>query len=201
MSATFHRYPGQNAEEFERFCQHVRDFRPRSILEVGSRQGRSLIRLCEAAMPALERVTVFDIPGGPWGASDSRPDLEACCDHLRSRGVTVDLHWLDSQSDETGVVAAGLAKHDLVFIDADHSLPAVRHDFERFLPVLSPEGWLVLHDINGSLAGHSQGQQMGVPIFWRELKASGQYECREIIERKAAYGIGLIRRKVKPQPA
>src|SRR4051812_1749939 len=83
--SSFHVYPAQHIGEFEPLCAIIRERQPRRILEIGSRHGRSLVRLAEAAQPALERIVALDLPNAAWGATDSQPALAACVDHLAAR--------------------------------------------------------------------------------------------------------------------
>ena len=189
----FSKYPRQDADEFERFCQFVRELKPESLLEVGSDHGCSLLRLCEASMPTLKRVEVIDLHDGPWGTPDGKDDLVACIDHLRARGLGVTIHWLDSCSEEAGHLADAMEPFDFIFIDANHSLSAVQKDFARFYPKLRSGGWIAFHDVNGKASFKSKGRTMGVQIFWKELKESAAYQTMEIINPKSAFGIGLVR--------
>jgi len=190
---SYHRYPAQDPEEFETFCQFVRELRPTSFLEVGSRHGCSLIRLCEAALPSLRRVEVIELPDGPWGSSGSQQDLKGCIAHLMARVENARVHWVDSCSEEAAGIVDGMQPFDLIFIDANHSLAAVRHDFGRFYPKLATGGWIAFHDINGRASFQSKGRRMGVPTFWKEIVESGCYETREIVNPAKSYGIGLVR--------
>jgi hypothetical protein len=70
---------------------------------------------------------------------------------------------------------------DLLHVDGFHSYEAVSHDFYSWLPKLSKNGVVILHDI------HIRKDTYEVWKFWEEIKA--EYQTIEFIH---SYGLGVV---------
>jgi hypothetical protein len=70
---------------------------------------------------------------------------------------------------------------DLLHIDGFHSYEAIKEDFETWLPKVSPNGIILLHDI------HVRRNTFGVYKFWREIKA--QFKTIEFV---GSHGLGVV---------
>jgi hypothetical protein len=87
---------------------------------------------------------------------------------------------------------------DFLFIDGDHSLAGVASDFAMYAPMVRPGGLVALHDIipdHRSRYGIATACDTGgVPIFWNELTARGDFAARELVEDggQDGYGLGVI---------
>lgn len=171
MNDTYFKYPPQDPEEFELLCQFVRSSRIQTLMEIGSRHGRSLIRLAEAAMPTLQRVIVVDLPGSLWGADNSEHALKECAKHLRARGITVDLYLMSSHSREAHALSMRERGNvDFLFINGDHSYKGATNDYLWFGPCVKSGGAVAFHDVCATPELHSQGVPVGVPQLWDEIK-------------------------------
>ncbi len=138
----------QNREELIGLCELIETHGIRSYLEIGIWTGRTL--------SALQRIFEFD--------------LVAACDHgwAEQCGLSIrvppETHLLraDSWSDEYRAWRAELGSIDLVLIDGDHRLEAVRRDFA--INRTFPHRFLAFHDICGA-----RPQTRGVKQLWDEI--------------------------------
>jgi hypothetical protein len=70
---------------------------------------------------------------------------------------------------------------DLLHIDGFHSYEAIKKDFETWIPKVSPNGIILLHDI------HVRRKTFGVYKFWQEIKA--QFKTIEFV---GSHGLGVV---------
>ena len=70
---------------------------------------------------------------------------------------------------------------DLLHIDGFHSYESVKRDFESWLPKMSPNAIILLHDI------HVRRNTFGVYLFWKELKKD--YKTIEFV---GSHGLGVV---------
>ena len=70
---------------------------------------------------------------------------------------------------------------DLLHIDGFHSYEAIKEDFETWLPKVSPNGIILVHDI------HVRRNTFGVFNFWREVKT--QFKTIEFV---GSHGLGVV---------
>lgn len=193
--ALYHQYPPQDPGEFEALCRLVRETQPAELLEVGSRHGRSLVRLIEAALPGLEMATAIDLPGGPWGRDDSREALLALAVDLAARRIKLALHLASSYGPDMRALAATWGgRFDFIFLDGDHRLAGITADFEIYWPTLAPGGIMAIHDISGRVARNRNGHTMEVPKFWQALEHPEISERLEFIAPDRKFGIGVLRK-------
>ncbi len=126
--------------------------KPRRVLEIGSFRGYTARILAEHTGPDT-RVVAFDRDPRHGAAYRDTP-LAAKIE--RRVGVV------------EAAAFAGDARqsYDLIFIDADHTFGAVRHDTEVVQPLLAPEGIMLWHDY----ANWGRfSKQNGVPEALHEL--------------------------------
>ncbi len=70
---------------------------------------------------------------------------------------------------------------DLLHIDGFHSYESVKKDFESWLPKMSPNAIILLHDI------HVRRNTFGVYLYWEELK-----KIYKTIEFVGSHGLGVV---------
>lgn len=135
--------------EFDQLLQLVGN--PERVLEVGCYEGGTLKHWIERA----DKVVAVD---------DVCRNL---VEWISWANGTCDFTWFCGDSTSEAVVSdVGLhGPYDMVFIDADHSMDAVRADVENYGKMIAPGGMLVLHDI-------LPRPGYGVSEVWAELKAA-----------------------------
>jgi predicted O-methyltransferase YrrM len=186
-------YPSQDKDEFEQLCQLVRDARPHAMMEVGSRHGRSLLRLAEAGMPTLRRVLSVDLPEAAWGKTGSGSALQDCAAHLASRGLDVQLLLADSHGPEAKALAEKERDSlDFLFLDGDHTYEGLKKDFLWFSPCVRRGGIVAFHDVCAPDGLHSKGKEMGVPRFWHEIREAYPEQTRVFQGPGSILGIGIL---------
>jgi cephalosporin hydroxylase len=181
--------PIQVRSELLEFASLVQKQRPKSLLEIGTRNGGTFFMLCQLADPHATVISL-DLPGGRFGGGYGGFRIPVL---RRMKQTEQQLHLLraDSHSattlDQVHKVLQG-TRLDLLFIDADHSYEGVKLDFEMYSPLVKSGGIIAFHDIV-----HGQPDLVGgVEQFWNEVKASHRY-C-EIIEstQQPWGGIGVL---------
>jgi predicted O-methyltransferase YrrM len=182
--------PLQKRAELIELYRRVHALRPKTVLEIGTHSGGSLLLLCRAAAPAATVVSL-DLPGGPFGGGYSPlriPYFRAFAgDRQRVHLIRANSHTPDAFNRVQR--ALGGNSLDFLFIDGDHSYAGVRQDFQTYGPLVRPGGLIAFHDILP--APEEIGG--GVSRFWAEIK--GRYATEELVEDpfQGKMGVGLIR--------
>jgi hypothetical protein len=140
--------------------------RPRLIVELGTHNGISYAAFCETVLQ--ERLATRCYAVDNWAGDDHAgyydesvyAELRAFHDGRYSAFSEL----LRMTFDEAREVI-GDATVDLLHIDGFHSYDAVCHDFESWMPKLSPRAVVLFHDINVLERG------FGVVRFWAEVAA------------------------------
>lgn len=184
--------PMQVPKELAGLISEVAAAKPKTILEVGTARGGTLLLLCRFAASDATIVSV-DLPYGRNGGG--YPLWKEPHYHKFAQpGQTLHLMRANSHLPETVaqvhqiVGAQGL---DFVLIDADHSYEGVKQDYLNYRPLLAPGGILALHDVLPNEVDPS----IDVNRFWNELEADPDVNTDTIIADKdqGMYGIGLVR--------
>lgn len=183
-------YVLQNKEELTEFIGILREEGVLSYLEIGGKFGGSLW-LVSNSLPKGSRVVSVDLPHGDNSFKENLPHLRECIDNLVKRGYDAHLIIGDSTDQETIEKVRSLGPYDAVFIDANHTLPYIRRDWDNY----GPMGRIVaFHDIGffraEGLPRHKK--PIEVPIFWQELKTEGRYRTHDIRRDKQDNGIGVV---------
>jgi lipopolysaccharide biosynthesis protein len=165
---------------FAHWLMHVA--RPRLVVELGTHNGVSYAAFCSSV--EAERLTSRCCAVDTWegdhqaGQYDGRvlEDLRTWHDASYSKFSTLMRCTFDEAAPrfKDGSI-------DLLHIDGLHTYEAVRHDFETWLPKLSPSGIVLMHDTE------EQNGDFGVWRLWEELR-----NCYPSFNFRHSHGLGLL---------
>jgi O-methyltransferase len=112
----------------------VIEFGLKEIVEIGTREGNSTIALLEAARTIRGRVFSVDVE--PCWAARER---------IEALGLAED--WVFRQYNALALTDADIPHPiDLLFIDTFHLYSQTLAELRKFMPLVRPGGWIVLHD-------------------------------------------------------
>lgn len=174
--------PLQIKQEFLAFANFslARIGKPKNIIEVGTDNGGTLFLFSQISGGNSNIISV-DINH----YSKNKLDLFrsfGVTSHARIYNICVNTKSIDEMALKELLPTKDPV--DLLFIDADHTYEAVRHDFQIFSPLVRTGGIIGFHDI-------TPGEGNGVPKFWGELK--NNYSSVEFREKDYGWGgIGVI---------
>lgn len=133
-------------------CKLVAVLHPRRVLELGSFRGFTALGMA-SNMSQEGTIVAVDINPEHGDAYAGRAEAARIDRRVGAIGPAV------FQNDATG-------SFDLIFIDADHSYAAVKHDTETVLPLLADDGFIIWHDYANWGAFNDA---CGVPEYLHEL--------------------------------
>lgn len=183
----------QYQAEVEWLQNLIRTNNVRSYLEIGGWFGGTLWHYGRT-LPAGSRLVSVDEPNPHNG---TLPHLQQCRDALL--GLGYDVRLLIGSSHDPSIVrqAEILGPYDLILIDADHMMDAVRQDWANYCPM----GRIVaLHDINWKRpkgwVDWKDGRPINCPEFWEEIKSSwglhGERFTEARLDPSGQNGIGVL---------
>ena len=164
--------------------------RPRVVVELGTHYGVSYAAFCDAVVEHRLPTRCYAID--TWQGDDYAghygeevfTDIAGFHD-LRYRDFSTLLRMTFDEA-RAQFPDGGI---DLLHIDGEHGLDAVRHDFENWLPALSDRAVVLFHDIN------VRERAFGVWSLWDEL--SRRYPSFEFPHSS---GLGLLAVGSEPPP-
>ena len=169
-----------------------------SFLEIGSNHGGSLYTLSQV-LPAGARVVAVDLPEEANKSFPARrASLHDVAFDLSVRsGLDVHIIYGDSTAPDTVAKVEIFAPFDAVFIDADHSLPAVTRDWENYGRIARKI--VAFHDIAWARGPSYTAKGIEVPKLWNQLKENYRHREIKLCPTKTNNGIGIlwIKEKVK----
>jgi len=124
--------------------EYVDKYKPGSYLEIGSRDGCSASVVAESH--PITQIHCCDFPDNGWGGfGDSEKYLR-----LNLEKFAKDRHKIligNSQTINTRLEIMAWGKHDLVYVDGDHSYDGGGTDFITACACLNPGGIILIDDI------------------------------------------------------
>lgn len=123
---------------------HCRQHSPNSYLEIGTREGDSLRAVLDNS-PTLSRVVCADTWGGEYGGT-GRGSHSHIDEIVSQYGNVVSFRCLDGDSKVT-IPQVSDERFDLILVDGDHSVDGARADLINVSSLVSPGGFVLLHDI------------------------------------------------------
>ncbi len=165
----------------------VRNFRPKRIVELGTYRGTSLFSFLQAEK---DGGGVADVSGVDTWEGDKHTGYYSDVLYKNVRRIVdkyydeLDVHLLKMTFDEAhsnfeeGTI-------DLLHIDGLHTYEAVKHDYQTWLPKVSPDGIIIMHDI---AVDHLD---FGVKKFWAEIQSNSSEEY-DFAEMYHSNGLGVI---------
>ena len=176
----------QHHSEIAKFIKILRSENVRSYLEIGSKFGGSLWRIANS-LPIGSNVVAVDLPHGDKSFKKSLEPLQECIGALIKKGYAAVFINGDSTDDKIVEQVRNLGPFDACLIDANHTEPFIRKDWENYGPMCR---MVAFHDINHSLPIPPDKMPIEVPKVWNEIKNG--YRHREIIFDRQINGIGIL---------
>jgi cephalosporin hydroxylase len=182
--------PYQNTNELKHLIRRVQELQPRTIVEIGTCHGGTLIALA-LANPLLELLVSLDLPHGQFGGGylPQRGKLYRLVEELKPN-CRVELMRVDSHAQSSFERLRQVLNGrpiDFLFIDGDHTYEGVRQDYLLYKPLVRSGGLIAFHDIYPN----PQDPNIQVHKLWMELMP--QPATEEIrYEPTEKFGIGVI---------
>ncbi len=155
--------PLQVGAEINAFMETVATRRPKTVLEIGTEWGGTLLLLTLAAAPDATIISI-DMPTGGFGGY---PRWKGAYFH-RFALPSQRLHLLRANShllttvQTVQTILAGRPL-DVLFIDGDHTYGGVKADWGMYEPLVGPDALVAFHDI----VVHPPKTQCEVHALWQ----------------------------------
>jgi len=181
--------PWQWPEELGALARLVQARCPRTVLEIGTADGGTL--LAHARLAAEDALIVsIDLPEGPFGGGYPRWRIPLYRSFTRP-GQRLELLRADSHAPGTADRLEQILdgrRIDYAFVDGDHTYEGVREDFELCCRFAHDSTIIAFHDI----VEHPAETGCEVHRFWREIRST--YTFEEFIRdpEQDCFGIGVI---------
>ena len=186
-------YLGPQIERYlgDSWCMHLpfaydlmRELAPKVFVELGVKQGESYFSFCQSAAENKINVRCYGIDS--WRGDIQTGNLDPEMQH-----EVAEYNWQYSSFSELKAMlfAEALgdftdATIDLLHIDGTHTYDDVKADFESWLPKLSPNGIVLLHDVI------LRDRGFGVWKLWEEIAREDNSFLFEF-----GYGLGVWKKQ------
>ncbi len=131
------------------------------VLEIGTFKGWSAITMARIRKD-IRIITLDPHIGIPEDGLSSSP--EEVINNVSREQLRYNILHLQIPSQDFNpknyAFRGNIDKFDLIFIDGDHTFEGVKHDFEKFLPFVKKDGFILFHDY---------GNEEGVTKFCNTL--------------------------------
>jgi hypothetical protein len=160
----------------------IEKIKPRIFVELGTHFGNSYFAFCQAISEIKINCKAYAVDQwtGDEQAGNYGGEVFEYVDSIHSNHFAEFSVLLKMTFDEA-IANFSNQSIDLLHIDGLHSYESVKHDFENWLPKISDQGVIVLHDTNV----HEKG--FGVWKLMEEIR--GKYPSLEFVH---GHGLGLI---------
>ena len=158
----------------------IRELKPKVFVELGTHNGFSYFVACQTIQELGLPTKAFavdhwlgDQHAGLFDESVYQSVL-ALNDQYKNFSTLLKMSFAEARAEVSDSI-------DLLHIDGLHTYAAVKEDFDTWLPKMSKDGIILLHDI------HVRHADFGVYKLWAEIK--NQFST---IEFTGTYGLGVI---------
>ena len=184
--------PMQVPSELTRLIELVQSKSPKTVLEIGTARGGTLLLLCRFAAPDATIISI-DLPYARNGGGYPRWK-EKIYRSFAGKEQTLHLLRANSHLPETREQVDAILQGrtiDFMLIDADHSYEGVKTDYEMYSALASEGGIVALHDVLVNTTDPS----IDVNRFWKELEANDALSTETIYGAldQGHSGIGVVR--------
>jgi predicted O-methyltransferase YrrM len=182
--------PVQFKSELVSLLTFVKNYRPNTIMEIGTASGGTLFLLSRVASNEATILSI-DLPRGGFGGGYGvwRIPLYKSFAGKKQNIYLIRKNSHDEQTLKKVRLILADTLIDLLFIDGDHTYKGVKKDFELYSQLVIKGGIIAFHDI----VPHPPETVCEVDKFWDEIKQ--KYEHIEFVEdwKQNKYGIGIIK--------
>lgn len=180
----------QDRDEFDQFRLLLQREGVSSYLEIGCWSGGSILAVA-SVLPRGARIVAVDKPF----KQSKELYLRQVMNNLSKDGYDTRVFIGDSTDPKIVAAARKLGPYDAVFIDADHTLPYIKSDWENYGRMGRIVGF---HDIARDMPKDKHGGPHEVASFWKDFKGGFRHaefiseRSKAAVKPAAAYGIGVV---------